>query len=89
MHKIRITKLKDPNDVGVINLAKVFAVRKKATTNEKESVALAIYYPGVTAAIILPQSTFKFEFVQIAMNGVVHYTPTDIDTIVATFAMLD
>lgn len=87
MHKIRVIKLKDPNDIGVLNLAKAFGVRKK--TNEKESVALAVYYPGAPNEMLFPQSAFKFEFVEIAMNGVVHYTPTDIDTIVATFTMLD
>ena len=87
MHKIRVIKLKDPNDVGVLNLTKAFAVRKK--TNEKESVALAVYFAGAPAEMIFPQSSYKFEFVEIAMNGVVHYTPTDIDTIVATFTMLD
>ena len=87
MHKIRVIKLKDPNDVGVLNLTKAFAVRKK--TNEKESVALALYFPGAPAEMLFPQSAYKFEFVEIAMNGVVHYSPTDIDTIVATFTMVD
>lgn len=86
MHKIRVIKLKDPNDVGVINLTKAFAVRKK--TNEKESVALALYFPGAPAEMCFPQSAYKFEFVEIAMDGVVHYSPTDIDKIVATFTML-
>lgn len=89
MHKIRAIKLKDPNDIGVLNLAKACAVRKKAPTNEKESVALAVYYPGAPAEMLFPQSSYKFEFVQIAMNGTVHYTKTDIDTIVATFTMVD
>lgn len=87
MHKIRVIKLKDTDDVGVIDLTKAFAVRKK--TNEKKSVALVIYYPGAPAEMLFPQSAFKFEFVQIAMDGVIHYSPTDIDTIVATFTMLD
>lgn len=87
MHKIRVIKLKDPNDVGVLNLTKAFAVRKK--TNEKGAVALALYFPGAPAEMIFPQSAFKFEFVEIAMDGVVHYAPTDIDKIVATFTMLD
>ena len=87
MHKIRVIKLKDPNDVGVINLTKAFAVRKK--TNEKGYVALALYFPGAPAEMIFPQSAFKFEFVEIAMDGVVHYSPADIDKIVATFTMLD
>lgn len=87
MHKIRVIKLKNPKDVGVINLTKAFAVRKKVS--EKESVALALYFPGAPAEMIFPQSAFKFEFVEIAMDGVVHYSPTDIDTIVATFTMLD
>lgn len=87
MHKIRVIKLKNPADVGVLNLTKAFAVRKKVS--EKESVALALYFPGAPAEMIFPQSAFKFEFVEIAMDGVVHYSPTDIDTIVATFAMLD
>lgn len=87
MHKIRVIKLKDPNDVGVLNLAKAFGVRKK--TNEKESVALALYFPGAPAEMLFPQSAYKFEFVEIAMDGVVHYSPTDIDKIVATFTMLD
>ena len=89
MHKIRVIKLKDPNDVGVLNLTKAFAVRKKVARNEKESIALALYFPGAPAEMIFPQTAFKFEFVEIAMDGVVHYSPTDIDTIVATFAMLD
>lgn len=87
MRKIRVIKLKDPNDIGVLDLAKAFAVRKK--TNEKESVALAVYFAGAPAEMLFPQSAFKFEFVEIAMDGVVHYAPTDIDTIVATFTMLD
>ena len=87
MHKIRVIKLKDPTDVGVLNLAKAFAVRKKVS--EKESVALALYFPGAPTEMIFPQSAFKFEFVQIAMDGVVHYSPADIDKIVATFTMLD
>lgn len=87
MHKIRVIKLKDTNDVGVLNLTKAFAVRKKV--NEKGSIALAIYFAGAPAEMLFPQSAFKFEFVQIAMDGVVHYAPTDIDTIVATFTMLD
>lgn len=88
MHKIRIIKLKDPTDVGVLNLTKAFAVRKKTSAaNEKQSVALAIYFPGAPE-MIFPQSAFKFEFVQIAMDGEVHYSPTDIDTIVATFTMV-
>lgn len=87
MHKIRVIKLKNPADVGVLNLTKAFAVRKKVS--EKESVALALYFPGAPAEMIFPQSAFKFEFVEIAMDGVVHYSPTDIDTIVATFTMLD
>lgn len=88
MHKIRVTKLKDPNDVGVLNLTKAFAVRKKTSAaNEKEAVALAVYFPGVPE-MRFPQSAYKFEFVQIAMDGVVHYSPTDIDTIVATFTMV-
>lgn len=86
MHKIRVIKLKDTNDVGVLNLTKAFAVRKRI--NEKGSVALAVYYPGAPGEMLFPQSSFKFELVEIAMNGVVHYTPTDIDTIVATFTML-
>lgn len=86
MHKIRVIKLKDPTDVGVLNLTKAFAVRKM--TGEKRTAALVIYYPAVPQ-MVFPQSAFKFEFVEIAMNGVVHYTPTDIDTIVATFTMLD
>lgn len=87
MHKIRVIKLKNPEDVGVLNLTKAFAVRKKVS--EKESVALALYFPGAPAEMIFPQTAFKFEFVEIAMDGVVHYSPTDIDTIVATFTMLD
>ena len=87
MHKIRVIKLKDPNDVGVLNLAKAFGVRKK--TNEKESVALALYFPGAPAEMLFPQSAYKFEFVEIAMDGVVHYSPTDIDKIVATCTRLD
>ena len=88
MHKIRVIKLKDPTDVGVLNLAKAFAVRKRASTaNKKEAVALAVYYPGAPE-MIFPQTTFKFEFVEIAMDGAVHYSQTDIDTIVATFTML-
>lgn len=87
MHKIRVIKLKDTNDVGVLNLTKAFAVRKKV--NEKGSIALAIYYPGAPAEMLFPQTAFKFESVEIAMDGVVHYSPTDIDTIVATFTMLD
>lgn len=86
MHKIRVIKLKDTDDVGVIDLTKAFAVRKK--TNEKQSVALAIYFPGAPAEMIFPQSSYKFEFVEIAMDGVVHYSPADIDKIVATFTML-
>lgn len=62
-------------------------MRKK--TNEKGSVALVIYYPGAPTEMLFPQFSFKFEFVEIAMDGVVHYSPTDIDTIVATFTMLD
>ena len=89
MHKIRVIRLNDTNDVGVLNLSKAFAVRKKTSTNEKESVALAIYYPGASDVMIFPQSAFKFEFVEIAMNGVVHYSPTDVDTIVATYTMID
>ena len=87
MHKIRVIKLKNPADVGVLNLTKAFAVRKKVS--EKESVALALYFPGAPAEMVFPQSAYKFEFVEIAMDGVVHYSPTDIDTIVATFTMLD
>lgn len=87
MHKIRVIKLKDPNDVGVLNLSKAFAVRKKM--DEKESVALAVYYPGAPAEMVFPQNSYKFEFVQIAMNGTVHYAKTDIDTIIDTFTMLD
>ena len=88
MHKIRVIKLKDPTDVGVLNLAKAFAVRKRTSTaNKKEAVALAVYYPGAPE-MIFPQTTFKFEFVEIAMDGAVHYSQTDIDTIVATFTML-
>lgn len=86
MHKIRVIKLKDPNDVGVINLSKAFGVRKR--TNENESVALAIYFPGAPAEMLFPQSSYRFEFVEIAMDGVVHYSPADIDTIIATFTML-
>jgi len=86
MKKIRVIKLKDTDDVGVLDLTKAFAVRKK--TNEKQSVALAIYFPGAPAEMLFPQTAFKFEFVEIAMDGVVHYSPTDIDTIVATFTML-
>lgn len=88
MHKIRIIKLKDPTDVGVLNLSKAFAVRKKAPTTEKESVALAIYYPGVPV-MLFPQSAYKFEFVEIRMDGAVHFSPTDIDTIVTTFTMIE
>jgi hypothetical protein len=87
MKKIRVIKLKDTDDVGVLDLTKAFAVRKK--TNEKKSVALAVYFAGAPAEMLFPQSAFKFEFVEIAMDGVVHYSPTDIDTIVATFTMLD
>ena len=87
MKKIRVIKLKDTDDVGVIDLTKAFAVRKK--TNEKKSVALAVYFPGAPAEMLFPQTAFKFEFVEIAMDGVVRYSPTDIDTIVATFTMLD
>lgn len=86
MHKIRVIKLKDPTDVGVLNLTKALAVRK--TTGEKGTVALVIYYPAVPQ-MVFPQSAFKFEFVEIAMDGVVHYTPTDIDAIVTAFTMLD
>lgn len=86
MHKIRVIKLKDPNDVGVLNLTKALAVRK--TTGEKGTVALTIYFAGAPQ-MVFPQSAFKFEFVEIAMDGVVHCTPTDIDTIVSTFTMLD
>ena len=86
MHKIRVIKLKDTNDVGVLNLAKAFAMRKKTT--EKGAVALVVYYPGAPAEMLFPQSAYKFEFVQIAMDGVVHYAPTDIDTIIDTFTML-
>lgn len=89
MHKIRIIKLKDPTDIGVLNLTKAFAVRKRTSTaNKKEAVALAIYFPGAPE-MIFPQTAFKFEFVEIAMDGVVHYSPADIDKIVATFTMLD
>lgn len=87
MKKIRVIKLKGPTDIGVINLTKAFAVHKK--TNEKQSVALAIYFPGAPAEMLFPQTAFKFEFVEIAMDGVVHYSPADIDKIVATFTMLD
>ena len=87
MHKIRVIKLKNPADVGVLNLTKAFAVRKKVS--EKESVALALYFPGAPAEMVFPQSAYKFEFVEIAMDGVVHYSPADIDKIVATFTMLD
>jgi hypothetical protein len=87
MKKIRVIKLKDTDDVGVLDLTKAFAVRKK--TNEKKSVALAVYFAGAPAEMLFPQSAFKFEFVEIAMDGVVHYSPTDIDAIVATFTMLD
>ena len=86
MHKIRVIKLKDTDDVGVLDLTKAFAVRKK--TNEKGSIALVVYYPGAPAEMLFPQTAFKFEFVEIAMNGVVHYSPTDIDTIINTFTML-
>lgn len=86
MHKIRVIKLKDTDDVGVLDLTKAFAVRKKTT--EKGAVALVVYYPGAPAEMLFPQSSFKFEFVEIAMNGVVHYSPTDIDTIINTFTML-
>lgn len=89
MHKIRVIKLKDPTDVGVLNLTKAFAVRKRTSTaNKKEAVALAVYFPGAPTEMLFPQTAFKFEFVEIAMDGVVHYAPTDIDTIVATFTML-
>lgn len=87
MKKIRVIKLKDTDDVGVLDLTKAFAVRKK--TNEKKSVALAVYFAGAPAEMLFPKSAFKFEFVEIAMDGVVHYSPTDIDTIVTTFTMLD
>lgn len=89
MHKIRVIKLKDTDDVGVIDLTKAFAVRKKVEPNNTKAPALALYFPGAPAEMLFPQSSYKFEFVEIAMNGVVHYTPTDIDTIVATFTMLD
>lgn len=89
MHKIRVIKLKDPTDIGVLNLTKAFAVRKRTSTaNKNEAVALAIYFPG-SPEMIFPQTAFKFEFVEIAMDGVVHYSPADIDKIVATFTMLD
>lgn len=87
MHKIRVIKLKGPNDVGVLNLAKAFAVRKK--TNAEGSAALAVYYPGAPAEMLFPQSSYKFELVQIAMDGKVYFTKADIDTIITTFTMVD
>ena len=83
--KIRVIKLRDPNDVGVLNLTKAFAVRKKVNEN---GFALVVYYPGAAAAMTFPQAAFKFEFVEITMDGVVHYSPTDIDAIVTTFTAL-
>lgn len=88
MHKIRVIKLKDTDDVGVIDLTKAFAVRKKVAPNDTKAPALALYFPGAPAEMIFPQSSYKFEFVEIAMDGVVHYSPADIDKTVATFTML-
>lgn len=87
--KIRIIKLKDPNDICVINLSKAFAVRKKTTANEKESDSLAIYCPGAPSIMLFPQSACKFELVQITRDGVVRFAPVDIDAIVTVFTMGD
>lgn len=50
---------------------------------------LVFLYKSGAPEMIFPQTAFKFEFVEIAMDGVVHYSPADIDKIVATFTMLD
>lgn len=89
MKKIRVIKLKDADDVGILDLTKAFAVRKDVARNETKAIALAVYFPGAPAEMIFPQSSFKFESVEVAMDGVVHYTPTDIDTIITAFTMLD
>lgn len=87
--KIRITSKENPEDnTGLVDLSKVIAIRKKKGTINSGATCLDIYLPGATAPMHFGTGGFKFELVEISMDGIVSYHEVDIDMVLTAYAMM-
>lgn len=80
--KIRIIKKENPDNVGVVDLAKAAAVHY-----DPVSRCLEIYSAFGNKPARYPEELCDFQYVEISMSGVVHYNSKTAQQVVELYSM--